>query len=73
MVINVIIIIIIIIPVLIALAAPGAQGNLIDVEEGSLGNDTTMGQSKTQMLLEEEANIEQLQEREKSIRQLEVS
>ncbi|XP_059090060.1 syntaxin-12-like isoform X2 [Tigriopus californicus] len=54
-----------------ALAAPGAQGNLIDVEEGSLGNDTTMGQSKTQMLLEEEANIEQLQEREKSIRQLE--
>ncbi len=29
------------------------------------------GQSKTQMLLEEEYNIEQLQERERSIRQLE--
>ncbi|TRY61036.1 hypothetical protein TCAL_01442, partial [Tigriopus californicus] len=54
-----------------AKAASGINGNLIDVEEGSLGNDTTMGQSKTQMLLEEEANIEQLQEREKSIRQLE--
>lgn len=57
----------------LALAAPGAQGNLIDVEEGSSGNEPFMGQSKTQILLEEEDNIKELQEREKSIRQLEVS
>ena len=61
----------------LALAGPGgASGNLIDVEEGSGGaggaGQLAPGQSKTQMLLEEEYNIEQLQERERSIRQLEV-
>ena len=51
------------------MAGPGSQ-DLIGLEEGQSGGQ--MGQSKTQMLLEEEANIEQLQERERSIRQLEV-
>ena len=46
--------------------------NLIDVEEGGAGGDGQTSQSKTQILLEEEYNIEQLQEREKAIRQLEV-
>ena len=36
----------------------------IDVEEGS-------GRSKTQLLLDEEQNIEELQERERAIQQLE--
>lgn len=41
------------------------ETNLIEVDE------TKTGPGKTQMLLEEESNIEQLQERERSIRQLE--
>ena len=44
-----------------------------DVEEGGAGADGGLqGQSRTQMLLEEEQSIEQLQERERAIRQLEV-
>merc|ERR1711893_253338 len=43
------------------------------MEEGAgAGSGATMtGQSKTQMLLEEEENIQQLQERERAMRQLE--
>jgi hypothetical protein len=54
--------------------AGGHQSNLIDVEEGGAGGDggAAASQSKTQMLLEEEYNVEQLQERERAIRQLEV-
>jgi len=54
--------------------AGGHQSNLIDVEEGGAGGDGggAASQSKTQMLLEEEYNVEQLQERERAIRQLEV-
>ena len=53
------------------LPGPGQQ-NLIEVEEENEGSGQTYGQSKTQMLLQEEENIAALQEREKSIRQLEV-
>jgi len=53
---------------------PGA-GNLIDMDDeqsgGGAGGGVAVGQSKTQMLLEEEQNMAELQEREKSIRQLE--
>ena len=45
---------------------PSTESNLIDIE-GS-GNS----QMKTQMMLEEEQNLEQLQEREKAVRQLEA-
>ena len=55
---------------------PGAGGqasHLIDVEEGGAGGDGALqSQRRTQMLLEEEQSIEQLQERERAIRQLEV-
>ena len=54
--------------------AGGHQANLIDDEEGGAGGEgEPQSQSRTQMLLEEEYNIEQLQEREKAIRQLEVN
>jgi len=43
---------------------PPPGDTLVDIEEGR-------GESKTQMMLEEEYNIEMLQEREKGIRQLE--
>lgn len=46
------------------LAPPG--DTLVDIEEGR------GGESKTQMMLEEEYNVEMLQEREKGIRQLEA-
>jgi len=58
----------------VKLAGPGASGNLIDMDDdnaGSGGGGVAVGQSKTQMLLEEEQNMAELQEREKSIRQLE--
>merc|ERR1719210_377997 len=42
-----------------------------DDAAGAAGGATMPGQSKTQMLLEEEANLQELQEREKSIHQLE--
>ena len=61
-------------------ALPGPAGvmtqSLMDTVETSAGGGT-LGQgqpvSRTQMLLEEEDNVAQLQERERSIRQLEVS
>jgi len=46
---------------------PGGEDNLIDIEEGA-----ERGQSKTQMMMEEEQNLEQLQERERAVRQLEA-
>lgn len=49
-----------------AAAAADQDAHLIDVEGG-----TGPSQSKTQLLMEEEQNIEELQERERSIRQLE--
>ena len=63
-------------------ALPGPAGvathSLVDMEEASAGGGRgSLGQgqpvSRTQMLLEEEDNMAQLQERERSIRQLEVS
>merc|ERR1719320_2226979 len=39
---------------------PGEDNNLIDIEGGQ-------GQSKTQLMLEEEQNLEQLQERESAV------
>jgi len=44
---------------------PPGSDTLIDIEEGR-------GEYKTQAMLEEEYNVEQLQEREKAIRQLEA-
>jgi len=46
------------------LSQPQGDDNLIDIEGG--------GQSKTQLMLEEEHNLEQLQERERAVRQLEA-
>jgi len=46
---------------------PGAEGTLVDIEGGQAG-----GQARTQMMLEEESNLEQLQERERAVRQLEA-
>ena len=40
---------------------------MIDIEGGG-----AQGQSKTQMMMEEEQNLEQLQERERAVRQLEA-
>jgi len=46
----------------------GADGSdLIDVEEGQVGK-----QARLQLMLEEEESLQQLQERERAIRQLEV-
>jgi len=59
------------------LAGPGGKsggGNLINIDDDSTGASSggqMTGQSKTQMLLEEEANLQELQDREKSIHQLE--
>ena len=52
---------------------PGPGSNLIDMDDENSGGagGSQVGQSKTQMLLDEEQNIAELQEREKSIRQLE--
>merc|ERR1712066_663915 len=46
----------------------GGQKNLIDIEEGSPQEDV---QRKQQMLMQEEYDIEQLQERQRAINQLE--
>ena len=51
------------------LAGPGGR-NLIDIEEGQQSQEDQ--QRKQQMLIQEEYDLEQLQERERSIRQLEV-
>merc|ERR1719450_159761 len=58
------------------LAGPGKSGTLISIDDDSAGaagggGATMTGQSKTQMLLEEEQNLQELQDREKSIHQLE--
>jgi len=45
---------------------PPGDDNLIDIEGGQSGH------SKTQLMMEEEQNLEQLQEREKAVRQLEA-
>ena len=58
------------------LAGPGGKssgGNLINIDDDSTGASSggqMTGQSKTQMLLEEEANLQELQDREKSIHQV---
>jgi len=51
------------------LAGPGGK-NLIDMEEGQ-GQSQEEQQKRQQMLMQEEYDMEQLQERERSIRQLE--
>lgn len=51
---------------------PGPKALIdLDQSQGGGGEVLGQGQSKTQMMLEEESNLEELQEREKSIRQLE--
>ena len=52
-----------------SLQGPG-QRNLIDIEEGSPQEDV---QRKQQMLMQEEYDMEQLQERQRQINQLEVN
>ena len=52
------------------LQGPG-QKNLIDIEEGQQSNQEDV-QRKQQMLMQEEYDIEQLQERQRAINQLEV-
>ena len=47
------------------------QGNLIDMDDGSSTNQQQ--RMNTQILIEEDDTIQQLQERERSIRQLEVT
>jgi len=48
---------------------PNGQKNLIDIEEGQLSAEEQ--QKRQQMLIQEEVDVEQLQERERAIRQLE--
>ena len=48
------------------------QGNLIDMDDDRSNAGINQQQSKTQILIEDDYNIQQLQERERSIRQLEV-
>jgi len=52
------------------LQGPGGQKNLIDIEEGQ-GQSQEEVQRKQQMLMQEEIDIEQLQERQRAINQLE--
>ena len=53
------------------LQGPGGQKNLIDIEEGQ-GQSQEEVQRRQQMLMQEEIDIEQLQERQRAINQLEV-
>ena len=58
------------------LSGPNKSGNLINIDdEGASGGGAQSGQmagqSKTQMLLQEEQNLQELQERERSVHQLE--
>ena len=48
------------------ISQPPGDDNLIDIEGGE------RGQSKTQMMMEEEQNLEQLHERERAVQQLEA-
>merc|ERR1712156_721907 len=50
------------------IAGPGGQRNLIEIEEGQSQEEQ---QRRQQMLIQEENDIEQLQERERAVRQLE--
>ena len=59
------------IPITATLPGPSGMAPLIDMDDEP--PSSTFGQhQRTQILLEEEANMQQLQERENSIRQLEV-
>ena len=49
------------------------QGNLIDMDDTPSNSGANQQQVNTQILIEDDYNIQQLQEREKSIRQLEVN
>lgn len=59
------------------LSGPNKSGNLINIDdEGASGGGGAQsgqmaGQSKTQMLLQEEQNLQELQDRERSVHQLE--
>ena len=48
------------------------QGNLIDMDDASPNTAANQQQSRTQILIDEEYDIQQLHDRERSIRQLEV-
>ena len=48
------------------------QGNLIDMDDASPNTAANQEQSRTQILIDEEYDIQQLHDRERSIRQLEV-
>jgi len=50
------------------IAGPGSQRNLIEIEEGQSQEEQ---QKRQQMLIQEEYDVEQLQERERAVRQLE--
>jgi len=50
------------------IAGPGSQKNLIEIEEGQSQEEQ---QRRQQMLIQEEYDVEQLQERERAVRQLE--
>jgi len=50
------------------IAGPGSQRNLIEIEEGQ---SQEQQQKNQQMLIQEEYDVEQLQERERAVRQLE--
>jgi septal ring factor EnvC (AmiA/AmiB activator) len=47
------------------------KSKLLDMEEGVSSSSLAPGQSKTQMLLQEEYDLDQLRERERAVRQLE--
>ena len=49
------------------------QGNLIDMDDTPSNSGANQQQVNTQILIEDDYNIQQLQERENSIRQLEVN
>ena len=49
------------------------QGNLIDMDDTPSNSGANQQQVNTQILIEDDYNIQQLQERERSIRQLEVN
>ena len=49
------------------------QGNLIDMDDTPSNSGANQQQVNTQIQIEDDYNIQQLQERERSIRQLEVN
>ena len=52
---------------------PQQHGNLIDMDDTPSNSGANQQQVNTQILIEDDYNIQQLQERERSIRQLEVN